>query len=55
MQTRIDIQPISFDVLKEKYCKGNETTEDEIFERVACCWDKTYSFPFDIFLGKILK
>ena len=35
MQTRIDIQPISFDVLKEKYCKGNETTEDEIFERVA--------------------
>lgn len=35
MQTRIDIQPISFDVLKEKYCKGSETTEDEIFERVA--------------------
>ena len=28
-------QPLSFEVLKEKYCKGNEKTERDIFRRVA--------------------
>lgn len=30
-----DPQQISIDVLLEKYCKGSETTQDEIFKRVA--------------------
>ena len=28
-------QPLSFEVLKEKYCKGDEKTERDIFRRVA--------------------
>jgi ribonucleotide reductase alpha subunit len=28
-------QPLSFEVLKEKYCKGDEKTEHDIFRRVA--------------------
>ncbi len=30
-----DTQEVSKDTLLEKYCKGDETTQEEIFARVA--------------------
>lgn len=30
-----DVQPISFDVLKEKYLKAGETGYEDVFKRVA--------------------
>ena len=28
-------QPICYDIIKEKYLKGDETTAEELYERVA--------------------
>ena len=35
LSTALTPQVISLDVLQEKYCKGDETTQEEIFRRVA--------------------
>jgi ribonucleotide reductase alpha subunit len=35
LENTTDMQQVTRDVLLEKYCKGEETTADEIFERVA--------------------
>ena len=35
MQYRLDPQPISADVLSEKYCKADETSAEQVYARVA--------------------